>query len=253
MAKEDHQRRGRLLISDCQLPIGEGKANPPSLKVCRGSFEKLVIGNWQLTMPKGEIMAEKKEFRVQAKQREGRGKNDARRARREGMVPITVYGGGAETIAAVAPARDLAAILRSESARNTIFTIEVEGVGESEVMFHDRQIDPVKGRLIHADLTRLVKGQKIEVTVPLHLVGEPIGVKERQGVLEQIIREIDVRCEPRDIPDSLDVDVSNLDVHDTLHVSDIQVSEGVEILTDAEIVIATVGIVKEEEAPAPVI
>jgi large subunit ribosomal protein L25 len=196
-------------------------------------------------------MAEKKEFRVRAKQRDGRGKNDARRVRREGMVPITVYGGGAETIAAVAPARDLAAILRSESARNTIFTIEVEGVGESEVMFHDRQIDPVKGRLIHADLTRLVKGQKIEVTVPLHLVGEPIGVKEKQGVLEQIIREIDVRCEPREIPDSLDVDVSNLDVHDTLHVSDIKVAEGIEILTDAEIVIATVGIVKEEAAPAP--
>ncbi|HTG88383.1 MAG TPA: 50S ribosomal protein L25 [Pyrinomonadaceae bacterium] len=196
-------------------------------------------------------MAEKKEFRIQAKQRDGRGKNDARRVRREGMVPITVYGGGGETVAAVAPARDLAAILRSESARNTIFTIEVEGVGESEVMFHDRQIDPVKGRLIHADLTRLVKGQKIEVTVPLHLVGEPIGVKEKQGVLEQIIREIDVRCEPREIPDSLDVDVSNLDVHDTLHVSDIKVAEGVEILTDAEIVIATVGIVKEEAAPAP--
>ena len=196
-------------------------------------------------------MAEKIEFRIQAKQRDGRGKNDARRVRREGMVPITVYGGGGETVAAVAPARDLAAILRSESARNTIFTIEVEGVGESEVMFHDRQIDPVKGRLIHADLTRLVKGQKIEVTVPLHLVGEPIGVKEKQGVLEQIIREIDVRCEPREIPDSLDVDVSNLDVHDTLHVSDIKVAEGVEILTDAEIVIATVGIVKEEAAPAP--
>jgi len=197
-------------------------------------------------------MAEKKEFRIQAKQREGRGKNDARRARRAGMVPITVYGGGGETIAAVAPARDLAAILRSESARNTIFTIEVDGLGESEVMFHDRQIDPVKGRLIHADLTRLVKGQKIEVTVPLHLVGEPVGVKEKQGVLEQVIREIDVRCEPREIPDSIDVDVSGLDVHDTLHVSDIKVAEGVEILTDAELVIATVGIVREEEAPAPV-
>ena len=197
-------------------------------------------------------MAEKKEFRVVAKQREGRGKNDARRARREGMVPITLYGGGAETVAAVAPARDLAAILRTEAGRNTIFTIEIEGVGESEVMFHDRQIDPVKGRLIHADLTRLVKGQKIEVTVPLHLTGEPVGVKERQGVLEQIIREIDVRCQPRDIPDSIDVDVSNLDVHDTLHVSDIKVSEGVEILTDAELVIATVGIVKEEVvAPTP--
>ena len=195
-------------------------------------------------------MAEKKDFKVQAKLREGRGKNDARRARRDGMVPITVYGGGAETVAAVAPLRDLAAILRTEAGRNTIFTIDVEGVGASEVMFHDRQIDPVKGRLIHADLTRLVKGQKIEVTVPLHLVGEPFGVKEKQGVLEQIIREIEIRCEPRQIPDSLDVDVSNLDVHELLHVSDIVVGEGVEILTDAEQVIATIGIVKEEAAPA---
>ena len=196
-------------------------------------------------------MAEKKDYKVQAKVREGRGKNDARRARREGLVPITVYGGGAETVAAVAPLSDLAAILRSEAGRNTIFTIDVEGVGVSEVMFHDRQIDPVKGRLIHADLTRLVKGQKIEVTVPLHLVGEPFGVKEKQGVLEQIVREIEIRCEPREIPDSLDVDVSNLDVHDVLHASDIPVADTIEILTDPELVIATVGIVKEEAAPAP--
>jgi large subunit ribosomal protein L25 len=196
-------------------------------------------------------MAEKKEYKVQARLRSGRGKNDARRARRDGMVPITVYGGGAETVTAMAPLRELAAILRSESGRNTIFTIEVDGAGTSEVMFHDRQIDPIKGRLMHADLTRLVKGQKIEVTVPLHLVGEPIGVKERQGVLEQVIREIEIKCEPRDIPDALDVDVSGLDVHDVLHVSDIPVGEGVEILNDAELVIATVGIVKEEvEAPA---
>ena len=195
-------------------------------------------------------MAEKKDYKVQAKVREGRGKNDARRARRGGMVPITVYGGGAETVAAVAPLAELAAILRSESGRNTIFTVDVEGMGVSEVMFHDRQIDPVKGRLIHADLTRLVKGQKIEVTVPLHLTGEPLGVRERQGVLEQIIREIEIRCEPRDIPDALEVDVSNLDVHDVLHASDIPVAEGVEILTDADQVIATVGVVKEEELAA---
>jgi len=196
-------------------------------------------------------MAEKKEYKVQAKVRDGRGKNDARRARREGLVPVTVYGGGSETVAAVAPLRELAAILRSDSGRNTIFTIDVEGVGASEVMFHDRQIDPVKGRLIHADLTRLVKGQKIEVTVPLHLTGEPFGVREKQGVLEQIIREIDIRCEPREIPDTLEVDVTNLDVHETLHVSDIKVAEGIEILTDGEQVIATVGIVKEEVAAAP--
>jgi large subunit ribosomal protein L25 len=198
-------------------------------------------------------MAEKKEFKVQARQRDGRGKNDARRARRDGMVPITVYGGGAETVTAVAPLRDLAAILRSESGRNTIFTIEVEGLGPSEVMFHDRQIDPIRGRLIHADLTRLVKGQKIEVTVPLHLEGEPFGVREKQGVLEQIVREIEIRCEPRSIPDSIDVDVSNLDVHDVLHVSDLVVAEGIEILEDPEAVIATVGIVKEEVVAAPVI
>jgi large subunit ribosomal protein L25 len=198
-------------------------------------------------------MAEKKEFKVQAKVRDGRGKNDARRARRDGMVPITVYGGGAETVAAVAPLSELAAILRTDTGRNTIFTIDVEGVGASEVMFHDRQIDPVKGRLIHADLTRLVKGQKIEVTVPLHLTGEPIGVREKQGVLEQVVREIEIRCEPRQIPDAFEIDVTNLDVHETLHVSDIPVSEGVEILNDAEQVIATVGIVKEEAAPAPAV
>jgi large subunit ribosomal protein L25 len=198
-------------------------------------------------------MAEKKEYKVQARLRSGRGKNDARRARRDGMVPITVYGGGAETVAAVAPLRELAAILRSESGRNTIFTIEVDGAGATEVMFHERQIDPIKGRLIHADLTRLVKGQKIEVTVPLHLTGEPIGVKEKQGVLEQIIREIEIKCEPRQIPDTLEVDVSHLDVHDLLHVSDITVGEGIEILNDADVVIATVGIVKEEvAAPTPV-
>lgn len=195
-------------------------------------------------------MAERKEFKVQAKIRVGRGKNDARRARRDGMVPITVYGGGAETLTAVAQARDLAAILRSETGRNTIFTIEVEGAGTSEVMFHDRQIDPIKGRLIHADLARLVKGQKIEVTVPLHLVGEPIGVREKQGVLEQVVREIEIRCEPREIPEALEVDVTNLDVHDTLHVSDIPVTEAIEILNDAELVIATVGIVREEELAA---
>jgi len=198
-------------------------------------------------------MAEKKEFRILAKPRVGRGKNDARRVRRHGFIPVTVYGGGGETVAAVAPLRELAAILRSESGRNTIFTIEVEGFGESEVMFHDRQIDPVRGRLIHADLTRLVKGQKIEVTVPLHLVGEPVGVREKQGVLEQVIREIEIRCEPRDIPDAFDVDVSNLDVHDVLHVSDIQVPANVEILNPPELVIATVGIVKEEVEPTPVV
>jgi len=198
-------------------------------------------------------MAEHEEITIKAKVREGRGKNDARRVRREGLVPITVYGGGAETVAAAAPLKELAAVLRSEAGRNTIFTLDVEGIGPSEVMFHDRQIDPVRGRLVHADFTRLVKGQKIEVTVPLRLVGEPVGVREEEGVLEQIMRELEIRCEPREIPDAIDVDVSNLGVHDVLHVSDIPVGENIEILTDPDSVVATVGIVKEEVVAAPVV
>jgi large subunit ribosomal protein L25 len=196
-------------------------------------------------------MAEQNEITIRATKREGRGKNDSRRARREGMVPVSVYGGEGGSVAALAPLRELAAILRSESGRNTIFTLDIEGIGVSEVMFHDRQVDPIRGRLIHADLTRLVKGQKIEVTVPLHLIGEPIGVRQEQGVLEQIIREIEIRCEPREIPDAFNIDVSNLAVHDVLHISDIPIDERIEILHPPDTVIATVGIVKEEAA-APV-
>jgi large subunit ribosomal protein L25 len=198
-------------------------------------------------------MAEQKDITVRATTREGRGKNDARRARVAGMVPVTVYGGEGGTVAALAPLRELAAILRSESGRNTIFTLDIEGVGSSEVMFNERQVDPIRGRLIHADFTRLVKGQKIEVTVPLHLTGEPVGVRDEQGVLEQIIRELEIRCEPREIPDVINVDVSNLGVHDVLHISDIQIDERIEILTPADTVIATVGIVKEEPVAAPVV
>jgi large subunit ribosomal protein L25 len=196
-------------------------------------------------------MAEKKEIIVRATSRDGRGKNDARRARRNGQVPVTIYGGQGETVAALAPASELAAILRSDTGRNTIFTVDVEGVGASEVMFVDRQIDPVRMRLVHADFKRLVKGEKIETTVPLRLVGEPIGVKEQAGILEQIVRNLDIRCEPRDIPEHIDVDVTNLAVHEVLHVSDIPVTEGVEILQEPETVIATVGVVKEEVVEAP--
>jgi large subunit ribosomal protein L25 len=196
-------------------------------------------------------MAEREEITVRAQARDARGKNDARRLRRAGMVPLTIYGGEGEAVAAAAPLSALAAILRSESGHNTIFTLDVEGVGASEVMFYDRQFDPVRDRLVHADLKRLVRGQKIEVTVPLHLTGEPVGVRDEEGVLEQVVREIKVRCRPREIPDAINVDVSNLGVHDVLHVSDIPADENVEILDAPETVIATVGIIREEPEPVP--
>ena len=196
-------------------------------------------------------MAERQEITIQGEQRTGRGKNDARRLRARGYVPLTIYGGGGESVSAAAPLRELAAILRTEAGHNSIFTLDIDGVGATEVMFLDRQIDPVRGRLVHADLRRLVRGQKIEVTVPLHLVGEPIGVTEGGGVLEQIARDVEIRCQPRNIPDAIDVDVSHLGVHDVLHVSDIPVAEGIEILAAPETVIATVGIVREEPVEAP--
>ena len=196
-------------------------------------------------------MAERKEITVRASKRDGRGKNDSRRVRRDGLVPITIYGGEGETVAATASLRELAAILRSEAGHNTIFTVDVEGVGASEVMFYDRQVDPVRGRLLHADLKRLVLGQKIEVTVPVHLVGEPIGVREQEGFLEQLVRDIEIRCQPRNIPDAINIDVSNLGVHDVLHISDIPADENIEILAAPDIVVATIGVVREEPVEAP--
>jgi large subunit ribosomal protein L25 len=195
----------------------------------------------------------KKDIVVRAVARTGRGKNDARRARREGQVPVTLYGGAGEAVSALVPLRELAAILRSDSGRNTIFTIDIEGVEAAEVMFAARQIDPVRMRLVHADFKRLVKGEKIEATVPLRLVGEPLGVREQQGVLEQIVRNVEIRCEPREIPDELEVDVTNLGVHDVLHVSDIPRGEGIEILDEPDTVIATVGVIKEEPVAVPVV
>ncbi|MGB8507160.1 MAG: 50S ribosomal protein L25 [Pyrinomonadaceae bacterium] len=195
-------------------------------------------------------MAEREEITVKAEQRTGRGKNDARRLRARGMVPLTIYGGEGDSVSVAAPLRELAAILRSDAGHNAIFTLDVEGVGGTEVMFLDRQLDPVRGRLIHADMRRLVRGQKIEVTVPLHLEGEPVGLIEEGSVLEQLLREVEIRCSPRDIPDSISVDVTNLNAHDVLHVSDLKVDESIEIITDADTAVATVAVVREEPVEA---
>jgi large subunit ribosomal protein L25 len=192
-------------------------------------------------------MAERQEITVRAELRAGRGKNDARRLRARGMVPLTIYGGEGDPIAAAAPLAELAAILRSGAGHNAIFTLDVDGVGASEVMFLDRQIDPVKTRLIHADLRRLVRGQEIEVSVRLELEGEPEGVREGEGILEQLLREVEIRCRPSIIPDFITVDVSHLGAHEVLHVSDVKVAEGITILTDPETAVATVAAVREEQ------
>lgn len=189
-------------------------------------------------------MAEK--FVVKAEVREGRGTNFARRLRREGKIPANVYGGDEGSIAITANLKDLAAIIRSDTGANTLFSLEIEGVGESRVIFQDRQIDPVRGRLLHADLRRLAKGEKIEITIPVHLIGSPIGVRDEGGLLEQQLREIRVSVLPSKIPDFVEVDVEELGANESVHVSDIKADEDLEILESPEILVASVVFVKEE-------
>lgn len=183
---------------------------------------------------------------VKAEKREGRGKNDTRRLRAMGKIPISIYGGGAEAVAAAVELKDLAAILRSDTGHNTVFSLDLAGES-GDVIFHDRQIDPLKGRLVHADLRRIAKGEKIEVTVPIHITGEAAGLSEEGAVLNQAMREIKVLCEPSLIPEFFEVDVTNLNVGESFHISDLKVEKGVELHEEPETVVASVVIVKEEE------
>lgn len=190
-------------------------------------------------------MAEK--VTVKAEKREGRGKNDSRRLRAEGKVPVSIYGAGGEAVAAAVELKDLAAILRSDTGHNTIFTIDMVGEGTGDVIFHDRQIDALKGRLVHADLRRLAKGEKIEVTVPIHIIGDAVGLNEEGAVLNQAMREIKVLCEPSQIPEFIEADVTNLNVNESVHISDLKFDKGVEVHELPETVVASVVVVKEEE------
>jgi large subunit ribosomal protein L25 len=188
-------------------------------------------------------MAEK--IVVKAEKRDERGKNVNRRLRVEGKVPVVVYGGGTQSVSAVADLKDLAAILRTDTGVNTVFSLDIPGEGVNDVIFQDRQIDPIRGRLIHADLRRFARGEKIEMTVPIHLIGEPEALKEEGAVMTQSLREIKVLCEPAKTPDSIDVDVTGLTSDHAVHVSDLKVGEGIEIHESPETVVASIVIVQE--------
>jgi large subunit ribosomal protein L25 len=190
-------------------------------------------------------MAEK--IKVKAEKRDTRGKNEARRLRAAGKIPIIVYGGGSESFAATASLSDLAAIMRTDTGVNTVFSLDIEGEGVNDVIFQDRQIDPIMGRMMHADLRRFAKGEKIEMTVPIHLIGETEAVKETGAVLTQSLREIKVLCEPAQTPDSIDVDITNLTSEHAIHVSDLKVGPGIEIHENPETVVAMIALVKEVE------
>ncbi|MDM7921649.1 MAG: 50S ribosomal protein L25 [Pyrinomonadaceae bacterium] len=184
---------------------------------------------------------------VKAEIRNEFGKNVNRRLRAAGKVPVVVYGGGTESVSVAADLKDLAAILRTDSGVNTVFSLDIDGEGVHDVLFQDRQIDPIKGRLIHADLRRFARGEKIEMTVQLNFVGEPEFQLEEGMMVSHNIREIKLLTEPTKAPESIEVDVTGLTPEHSIHISDLKVPAGAEIHEDPETVVASISVVKEAE------
>ena len=187
---------------------------------------------------------------LEAKPRAERGKNASRRQRAQGLIPITVYGGGKETASANIVKHEFAALLRGHG-RNVIFTLNVDGAA-TPVKIADMQMDPVKGTLIHMDLMRISLTEKSKFEAPIKIVGESAGVKTDGGVLEVVTHALAVRCLPMDLPSSIEVDVTPLGVGDKIKVGDLKLDGKIEILDDPETVIATVVAPRAEEPAAEV-
>jgi large subunit ribosomal protein L25 len=189
------------------------------------------------------------EIVVTAESRPDRGKNAARRLRRTGLIPAVVYGGKGETVSVSVDPKTLHRVLRSESGRNTILSLDLGQGGKTSAILKSWQVDPIKERFLHADFFRIKMDVAIRVNVPVLARGEARGVKVDGGILELIMREIAVECLPGDIPERIEVDVADLGIHDAIRVSDLPANAKVKILADATQVIVHVVSVKEEAAP----
>lgn len=187
---------------------------------------------------------------LEAQPRSAGNKNEARRVRRSGKIPAVVYGAGKTATAVSVDPRQVARILHSESGHNTIFDLALDGE-RSKAMIVDWQYEPIKGSLLHIDLKRIAMDQKLKVMVPIELKGEAAGVKQQGGILEQMLREVEVECLPGDIPSHIDADVSELVFGKTLRVADLPHGDKVKFLTDPNQPVAHVTAVKEEVAPTP--
>jgi large subunit ribosomal protein L25 len=190
------------------------------------------------------------ETSVTAQPRKAGGKNDAKRVRKTGLVPAALYGAGKDPVAVAVDPKAVSKILRSESGHNTIFDLAVSG-GAEKVMIIDWQYEPIKGHLLHVDLKRIAMDKVLRVSIPVVLKGSPEGVKTEGGVLEQILREIEIECLPADIPTSISVDVSGLTFGKNIRVADLEHSDKVKFLTDADQMVAHITHVKEEVVATP--
>jgi large subunit ribosomal protein L25 len=189
---------------------------------------------------------------LEATPRDTFGKNEARRTRRGGQVPAVVYGGdGKEATPIQVPPKALLKILHSESGQNTLIALKLPGAGDTRVLVRDFQIDPVTHQVLHADFYRVAMDRLIQVTIPVVVRGEPKGVKQQSGILEFIRREIVIECLPGDIPENVDVDVSELMLHQGIRVRDVATSPKWKAVTEGEAMLVHVIMPKAEEAPAP--
>ena len=186
---------------------------------------------------------------VEAELRTDTGKNVARRIRQAGRVPGILYGDMREAFSLTLNPKQLSAVLRSESGQNTIFNLQVSGGETTPVMIVDTQFEPVRGHLLHADLKRIAMDKKLKVSVHVVLTGESPGVKLQGGILEVVLREVEVECLPTDIPEQLQIGIETLEMGHYIRVADLQkTTEGkIQILSDPDGVICHVVAPKAEE------
>jgi len=190
---------------------------------------------------------------IEAEKRTDKGKNASRRMRHAGRIPAVLYGGdGSAEVLTVDP-KSVEAILHSESGENTLFSIKLSpgGVLPGRVMVKEHQVDPITDRVTHADFMRIAMDRAIRVQVVIHPVGIAPGVKLQGGILDHPLREVEVECLPADIPERIDVDISELELGKSLRVSDLKAPQGVKILTDPNM--AAIAVVAPTIEKAPVV
>ncbi len=189
---------------------------------------------------------------VTAKPRTGKfNKNAARRVRAAGQIPAVLYGAGNEPVAVEVDPKHISKILYSESGHNTIFDVDLGDKSPVKAMIVEWQREPIKDMLIHIDLKRIAMDKVLTVSVRVKLIGVPVGVKTHGGVLDQVMREVEVECLPSDIPSHIDVDINHLDLHDVLRVSDLPHSDKIKYLDAEDSTVAHVITIREEVAPTP--
>lgn len=176
---------------------------------------------------------------VEAIERSDLGKNSNRRLRAQGMIPAVVYGQKTDSLPLRVNPNDLDRILRSETGHNTIFKLSV-GKTSKDVLIKDYQLDPIGGKLLHADFQVVAMDQTMTFAIPVRAVGKSVGVTEG-GVLDLVLREIEVACLPTEVPEHIDVEIDELDVGDSLRVKDLKIETSkVVILSNADLVVLTV-------------